>query len=110
VGVSTSTAGQDFGVHAAALFAKPSDSNKEDDDHNSDTQSNHGSGIPDLDCVDPGSEILSQDWNIDLLERSFATMQDGGDGGGGSPDGSKDGSKEIKVRLCFILADCGRDS
>ena len=96
--MSTSTAGQDFGAHAAALFTKPN--NNEDDDRVSDTQSNHGSGIPDLDsvesaAVDPGSEILSQDWNFDLLEQSFAPMQDSG----GSPDGSEESSKETKVCL-----------
>ena len=100
VGVSTSTAGQDFGAHAAALFTKPS-GNKEGDDHVSDTQSNHDSGIPDLDCVDPGSETLSQDWNLDLLERSFATMQDGGDSGSRSPvdggDAGEGSGKEMKV-------------
>jgi hypothetical protein len=99
VGVSTSTAGQDFGALAAALFTKPSD-NKEDEDHISDTQSNHGSGLPDLDCVDPSSETLSQDWNLELLERSFSAKQDGGDNGGGSPDGGEDTSREMKVCLC----------
>jgi hypothetical protein len=103
--VSTSTAGQDFGAHAAALFAKPSD-NKEDEDQVSDTQSNHGSGLPDLDCVDPSSETLSQDWNLEHLERSFSMKQDGGDNGGGSPDSGKDTSKEPKVCLCSMgLAD-----
>lgn len=34
-------------------------------------------------------------------------MQDGGNGGSRSPNGSEDGSKEIKVHLCFILANCG---
>jgi hypothetical protein len=101
-----STAGQDFGAHAAALFAKPSD-NKEDEDCVADTQSNNGSGIPDLDCIDPGSETLSQDWNLDGLERSFATgmMPDGGDSGGGTQnlDGSED-INQMKVRLCSIPA------
>jgi hypothetical protein len=106
VGVSTSTAGQDFGAHAAALFAKPSN-NKEDEDRVADTQSNDGSGIPDLDCIDPGSETLSQDWNLDGLERSFATgtMPDGGDSGGGTQnlDGGED-INQMKVRLCSIPA------
>ena len=111
MGVSTSTAGQDFGAHAAALFAKPSD-NKEDEDHVSDgcdAQSNHGSGIPDLDCVDPGSETLSQDWNLDLPERSFAagTMPDGDDSRTQTPDGGEDSTKDIKVRLCSTVANHG---
>ena len=59
VGVSTSTVSQDFGVCAAALFVKPSD--KEDEGHRSDTQSNHGSGIPDLDSVELGSETIRRD-------------------------------------------------
>ena len=104
--MSTSTAGQDFGAHAAALFAKPSD-NQEDEDRVSDVHSNHGSGIPDLDGVDPGSETLSQDWNLELLERSFA---DGGDGGGSPANGGEDSSKDLKVRLCFIPANQGHDS
>ena len=110
MGVSTLTAGQDFGAHAVALFAKPSD-NKEDEDHASDTQSNHGSGIPDLDCVDPGLETLSQDWNLDRLERSFTTsmIPDGGNGGDGTqtPDDGKDSNKEITVRPYFILVNMG---
>ena len=108
MGVSTSTAGQDFGAQAAALFTKPSD-NKEDHndgvdgDHVSNTQSNHGSEIPDFDGVDLGSEILSQEWNLALRGMSLAPVQDGGDGSG-SPDGSKDSSIETKVmvRLCSI--------
>jgi len=48
----------------------------------------------------PSSEILSQDWNFDLLKRSFATQ----DGGGGSPNASEESSKETSVGLCFILA------
>jgi hypothetical protein len=123
VGVSTSTAGQDFGAHAAALFTKPSNNkeNHEDKDHVSDTQSNHGSGIPDLDNVDPGLEVLSQDWDIDLLEGSFATpMQDGGNSGvsdtvkriddayaSASIALLPDSSKETKVRLCSIWVNHG---
>ena len=100
VGVSTSTAGQDFGTHAVALFTKPSN-NTEDyevEDHVSDAQSNHGSGLLDLDGVDLGLEILSPEWNFDL-ERRFAPPQDGG-----SPDSSEDSSKETKVCRCPILA------
>jgi len=104
VGVSTSTAGQDFGAHAAALFVKPSN-NQEDED----CVSNHGSGIPDLDGVDPGSEALSQDWNLELLERSFTAVQDGGDGGGSPANGGEDNSRELKVRLYFILANQGHN-
>jgi hypothetical protein len=104
VGVSTSTAGQNFGAHAAALFTKPSD-NKEDRTHVSDTQSNHGSGIPDLDSVDLGSDTRSQDWNLDLLERGFPATQDGGDSGGvsPSPDSGEDDNKEPKVCLHFVF-------
>ena len=106
--MSTSTAGQDFGSHAAALFAKPSN-NQEDEDHVSDVQSNYGSGIPDLDGVDPGSESLSQDWNLELLEQSFAAAQDGGDGGGSPANGGEDSSKDLKARLCFIPAKRGHN-
>jgi len=117
VGVSMSTAGQDFGAHAVALFAMSSN-NKEDRDHASDVQSNYGSGIPDLNCVDPGLETLSHDWNLDLSERSFTAVEDSGDGSGGnladgsggSPaDGSEDNSKEIKVHFYFIPANHGHD-
>ena len=110
VGVSTSTAGHDFGALAAALFTKPSD-NKEDEDHASNTQSNHGSGIPDLDCIDLGLETLSQDWNLNCLKRSFATgtMPDSGDGGDGTwtVDSGEDSNKEITVCLYSILVNMG---
>jgi hypothetical protein len=75
---------------------KPSD---KDEEQVSDAQSNHGSGIPDLDCVDPGLETLSQDWNLDRLERDFAAIPAGGYSGT-NPYGSEDTSKETKVRLC----------
>ena len=97
MGVSTLTVGQDFGVRAAALFAKPSD--KEDEGHGSDTQSNHGSGIPDLDSVELGSETIRRDWTADPLERDFIMIPDGDDSGGNLDGaGDKDSSKE-KVRL-----------
>jgi len=102
--VSTSTAGQDFGAHAAALFVKPSN-NQEDED----CVSNHGSGILDLDGVDPGSEALSQDWNLELLERSFTAVQDGGDGGGSQRMVVRIAVGKLKVHLYFILANQGHN-
>ena len=45
---------------------------REDEDGVSDVHSNHGSGIPDLDERRSRlQETLSQDWNLELLEREL---------------------------------------
>ena len=73
-------------------------------------QSNYGSGIPDLDGVDPGSESLSQDWNLELLEAELCcgtrmvVMEVGVHANGG-----EDSSKDLKARLCFIPAKRGHN-
>jgi hypothetical protein len=103
MGVSTLTAGQDFGGHVAALFAKLSN-NQKDEDCVSNMQSSYGSGILNLNDVDPSLETLNQDWNLKLLERSFAAVQNGGDDNGSPADGGKNSSKDLNMHLYFILA------